>query len=206
MILRSLPEDKASFGLVPLSTFWQFVTKSVFDNPATFVSNRRYRYVREVEINLLRPWANRGYGRWRRIDVVLSRGLHALCTTVNDGHPHREKFNSAISASPGSSPLAHAANGAPLAGLQVWPWVWFWGEREMSFREIERENKGEIEQKREGGRREEREEFDGELCGGLGRWKWRSSPGRPSIGRDEREGGIPLSPHMVGQCGQPTLF
>ena len=60
---------------------------------------------------------------------------------------------------------------------------------------------------REGGRREEKEEFEGELYGGLGRRKWRSLPGKPSIRRETRdEGGIPLSPHMVGHCGQPTLF
>ena len=59
---------------------------------------------------------------------------------------------------------------------------------------------------RESGRETERErKQDGKLCGGLGWQKWRSLPGRPSIGRETREwgAGVPLSPHMIGHCGQP---
>ena len=52
--MKSLPEDKASFGSAP-AKFWQFVSKCVFWNLATIVANQGYHYDRGIEWNLLEP-------------------------------------------------------------------------------------------------------------------------------------------------------
>ena len=75
--MRHLPEKKASFGLAPLSKFWQFTSKSVFWNPATFAMNRGYRYDCGVERNFIEPWDGSGHGRWWWYNAVKNRPIHA---------------------------------------------------------------------------------------------------------------------------------
>ena len=84
-ILRSLLEDEASFGSAPLSKFWQFVSKSVFWNLATFVVNQGYHYDSEIDWNFMEPRVA-AKTRWRRrIDVVLSWPSHAWSITSLGG-------------------------------------------------------------------------------------------------------------------------
>ena len=75
--LRSLPENKTSFGTDQLLKFWQFASKSVFWNPTTFIANWRHHYDEGDELNLLVPRTVSVLAEERRIDDLSSRLGHA---------------------------------------------------------------------------------------------------------------------------------
>ena len=79
--LRSLPENETSFGLAPLSKFWQFVSKSMFDNLVTFTANGGHHYNRGDERNLLEPWATINCGQRRWIKAIFPQ-LFSLATKL----------------------------------------------------------------------------------------------------------------------------
>ena len=174
--MRLLLENKASIGSAPLLKFWQFISKSVFDNPATFVVNGRYYYVRGDERNFMELRDATYGGRRRRQAVAWPRAA----TTAKSVVPRRAKLLSSSSAS--SEPITLAL---------VWGWrsdvddhtEWPWVRDPREEREIEIEGERELRKKERG--KERRRGRTPELVD-------RSSPEmvtEMAEGRDESSGG-----------------
>ena len=89
-----LPRNKALFGSAPLSKFWQFVSKSVFDNSVIFVANGRYRYDRGIERNFKEPRNIINAHRRRQIKAILPRPFSRASTTSVGGSSVAEKLSS----------------------------------------------------------------------------------------------------------------
>ena len=83
--MRLLHENKALFGSASLSKFWQFASKRVFWNPATFVENGRYCYDRGVERNFMEHWDGSDHGRWRWYNAVKNPPIHMPYTCHHVG-------------------------------------------------------------------------------------------------------------------------
>ena len=69
--LRSLPENKTSFGKDQLSKFWQFFLKNVIINPATFIASRKHHYDEGDELRLMEP---------RQLSIADKTAFHDECS------------------------------------------------------------------------------------------------------------------------------
>ena len=164
--MRLLPENKVSFGSILLSKFWQFSSKSVIVNPATFFMNERYRYNLGVERNFMEPWVATHSGQSWPHEGNKSRPPTRTVTSSNGDVSTVAELGHAISAPSERPQPAHVRGWAANHGDRVKPKTEGGGEiGSILVREMERERLGPNRERETWGRLEgrgaDRPEFAG---------------------------------------------